>query len=479
MSRDVSMAVRRERPLSAVLFLAGECLCIGIAALAAASPHMAFPTKSAFVALALLAAASLLGYQAGWRGTRGLVGVAAAVALAALLAMVLQWLPRGDVFMLRCCRGGTRAGTVWPLLFVWALGSGLLAFMLWGALEPWSAAMRRASARSAVWWLLVSGWSLACAMVLWHNVTGAVLWASLLSAGKLALFLGVPLALLGAALSLLSRRARVLNRRVDAEFEAMPHGARIAALDLIGRHALAGEFQYLYRCVEGATSPSDVARINGAPLARAGEVWPGAAAGEPAWFLLQLPLDVPRLGPAWQTRVAVVFLGKDYEVIVRMYDPCAESGLVTLPPDGPSTAAEGFGLQRLAVPYVPVRDADEEAEEDDAGGFDVANLPAQVPGLGALLAQYSADSARLLERVLAGRSGPSFTSASDEILVGGDPLLIQGAHEPQCSACGQPLRFLFQLGELSQDWLFGDAGVCYVYGCDAHPDRCEGIVDSH
>ena len=42
------------------------------------------------------------------------------------------------------------------------------------------------------------------------------------------------------------------------------------------------------------------------------------------------------------------------------------------------------------------------------------------------------------------------------------------------------MRLLFQLGELSDsELLFGDGGVCYVYGCDDHPALCEAFIDSH
>jgi hypothetical protein len=472
---------RHERPLSPILFLAGECLLVSIASLMAASPHADFASKSIVVLLALVAAAALLWHQAGWRGTQWLMRGGAALVVALLLTVLLQWLPRSDVFTVQCCRGGTRPGTFWPLLFVWALGLGLFTFSWWGAHQRWWVVVRQKSARAALWWLAALAWSVTCAVVLLRNVSGAVLWASLVPVGKLALFLGVPLALFATWLFVLSRRERARSLQVDAEFEAMPLDARASVLELIERAARRAEYQYLYSCVEGvAPGPAD-ARVNGPPLARAGEEWPGAASGEPAWFLLQLPLDVPRLGQAWQGRIAVVFLSKDYEVIVRTYAPATESGLAPLDTAGPDAAAAGLTLRRLAVPYVPVRGEDEEDEdEDDVGGFDVEQLPGKVPGLTALLKRYSASPAKLLARVLAGRSGPHFTGAEDEILVGGDPLLIQGAHEPDCSQCGKRMRFLFQSGELSEkDWLFGDAGVCYVYGCDEHPERCEGFIDSH
>jgi len=63
-------------------------------------------------------------------------------------------------------------------------------------------------------------------------------------------------------------------------------------------------------------------------------------------------------------------------------------------------------------------------------------------------------------------------------MVGGDPVLIQSAHDPSCPVCQTRMRFLFQFGELRDPPLFGDAGVAYVYGYDAHPRECVGFVDS-
>src|SRR5262245_60529649 len=45
---------------------------------------------------------------------------------------------------------------------------------------------------------------------------------------------------------------------------------------------------------------------------------------------------------------------------------------------------------------------------------------------------------------------------------GGDPMLIQNPHEPVCDECGNPMRFLFQFGEIIPNVQLADAGVCYV-----------------
>lgn len=74
--------------------------------------------------------------------------------------------------------------------------------------------------------------------------------------------------------------------------------------------------------------------------------------------------------------------------------------------------------------------------------------------------------------------GKAQLDAEDAILAGGDAQLIQNEHDPLCPACQQPMRFLFQFGDVTEDFELGDCGVGYVYGCDAHPENCVGFVDS-
>ena len=60
----------------------------------------------------------------------------------------------------------------------------------------------------------------------------------------------------------------------------------------------------------------------------------------------------------------------------------------------------------------------------------------------------------------------------------GDPELIQSEHNASCLVCRARMRFLFQFGEPNeQQMLLGDAGIAYIYGCDAHPRECIGFVD--
>jgi hypothetical protein len=61
---------------------------------------------------------------------------------------------------------------------------------------------------------------------------------------------------------------------------------------------------------------------------------------------------------------------------------------------------------------------------------------------------------------------------SDIVQLSGNPQWVQDDPGPICCArCEQPMRFLFQFGDLSGQSRLGDAGVCFVFGCDTHPDH--------
>jgi hypothetical protein len=428
------------------------------------------------VALTMIAVVGLLAIALAWNrwkgeGAQWFVRAAAAIGIAMLVPVMWQWLHRTDVFTTYCCRDkSVRPATFWPLLVLWGGTLAGLAFVLFGSPERWRA-LRRASPRSAAWWLAALLWTLAALFVFARNISGAVLWKSVVPLGKAGAVLAGVAAVLAALLWFGTRKTRRQREQVAADYALMPLSERQAVLDLVERAALAGEAQALYRFVEGEVPPDALARVNGDPLAHPGEAWPREDDGTPAWFLIQLPLDVPRLGPAWQRRVAVVFMA-DYELQVRTYAPADETDLVTLPNPGRAAAPPRFTLQRQRVPFMPV-----DPDSDEAGGFDVEQLPDKVPGLLAKLEPYSQQPLALLERILVGH--PDFRGAGEDLIhVGGDPMLIQSEHEPACPTCGTRMRFLFQFGDPSDTGtLFGDAGVAYVYGCDAHPRECAGFVD--
>jgi hypothetical protein len=393
---------------------------------------------------------------------RALAGVGAAV----LVAVVLGWLGRADVFV--DCRPGCppRVGTFWPLLMAWVGAFALFAGALWGSRFEF-AQWLRPGVRTVLTWVALLAWTGLCLVVLARNVTVDVVMESMERLGIVTSIGGGVVGLLIGVSWLLSLKDRRTRRELAADFARMTPAQRGQVLAAIDAHARTGEFQLAFRGT-GVADDAAPARLGGDPVLRPGEAWPHGADGEPGIFLLQLPLAAPRLPRVWHDRVASVFL-VDYELLVKLHRVDEAPSLVRV--HGPDVSIEVMpeALEPLAIPYVAATDDLEEATNAEA-------LVALVPGLAALLRSHSAHPGRLLDAILAG--GVERAPASELVMVGGDPVLLLDDPAPLCAECGAPMRFLFQFGDVTESFAFGDAGVGYVYGCDAHPERCEGFVES-
>lgn len=428
------------------------------------------PAQILFSALVWLAAIALAWYRWATRSGEWLGRLAAALVVALLALLVLEWMPRTDVFVVYRRNCPPRTSTFWPLFLVWLSGAGLLAGTVWGRRFRLGAALRSGSLSSAVWWLLFVTWTLACGYVLANNISIEVLRLSLLGAGKLAGGFAVMAGGMLAIGMLFSIPERRIRKAAAADFERMGEAQRQAVLELVDLHARRGDFVLWYHPDKHATTVA--ARVGGDPLALPGESWPMNDDGSPGIFLLQLPLVAPLLDAPWQNRLATVFL-INHELCVRSYDPAAELTLLANPLE---EIVGEMALRPLAIPYVAKPEVEDEDEDEDADGFGMEQLMERIPELEARLRQHSQHPVQLLDRILAGSAaGFGFL----EIVVGGDPSLIQGPHEPACPNCGQSMRFLFQFDDVTEDGQMGDCGVGYVYGCDTHPDLCLGFVDCY
>ncbi|WP_368562184.1 hypothetical protein [Pseudoxanthomonas sp. UTMC 1351] len=258
------------------------------------------------------------------------------------------------------------------------------------------------------------------------------------------------------------------RRQAAIDFEKIDGPTRAGILVMIDQHARAGVFRVLYLRSTAAT-PSSLARIGGQPLARAGEPWPTGEDGEPGKFLLQLPLPAVA-GKAWEGRLIVVYMVQQ-ALLVRSYSGAHLDELVPQT-DPTSTAVEPVGLQAVAIPTAA----------DDGHGADLnlaEQLIKEVPGLESKLAGLTAYPAPVLLKLLAGHAEAGDIRLEDVVLVGDAPALISSTHDPKCLICHQPMRFLFQLADATQSFGLGDCGVGYVYGCDTHPEFCQGFVDCY
>lgn len=456
-----------SRPFFWIVFLAALFTSVF---LALSLPHDAVPML--LVALVWIGTAALAWQKWVSPDVTGFKRVAAGVGAALVVFSVYEWLPRDDVFVIdsKC---DNRPGTFWPLIFMWLLGAGLSAYALLGNI-PTLRDVVRPHLRSIALWLAALAWTLMCAYVLVNNITMDVFIESMRLAGYvvggIALFFGGIFAL--GWLFTFPQRRRM--KQAVADYESLDEASRQGMIDLIDSHSRQDEFILMYRPVEQAGSSAATARIGGDPVALPDETWPTNGDGSPGIFLLQLPLLAPRFPPQWQGRIVVVFL-VEYSLLVRSYSASAISQLTALHNPQDETVVAKQELQELAIPYVPNPQGEEDEDEDDEwGGFDTAQLLARIPELQARLGQVTKYPVYVLNQVI---EGEAQLAAEDAILVGGDPQLIQGEHDPLCPVCRQPMRFLFQFGDVTEEFLLGDCGVGYIYGCDAHPEQCEGFVD--
>jgi hypothetical protein len=322
-------------------------------------------------------------------------------------------------------------------------------------------------ARAVAWWSLLGLGLAGEAWVLYWNFTWAVLFETAAATGKGLLAIGGMAAAIAAIVGGLTFSGWRRQRASALELAAMPGSEREAVLRAIDDASSRGPWYVLHLQRPGTPPAPAGSRVGGDPFLAQGELWPAGPDGVPGRFLLQLTLSAPRLGAAWQDRLVTCF-DADWQLVVRSHAPgapgdAAENGRAKRLPERP--------LRPLRIPYR----ASAEDDEQDPPYFP-SELLARIPGLRAQLERFSRRPAELLPRILEASPGPGLDT-SDVVLEGGDPELIQGPHEATCPDCGASMRFLFQFGDPTGQYAFGDGGVAYVYGCDAHPERCLGFVD--
>jgi hypothetical protein len=205
--------------------------------------------------------------------------------------------------------------------------------------------------------------------------------------------------------------------------------------------------------------------VGGVPYAEAGDDWPTDG---PARFLLQVRPDESGLGERWRGPLLRGFLVFDSKQVVRSYAA------------PPSTAMSSFRHRTppcLCVPLTPVRFPVE--RDESRSPATPTRLREIVPVIPQLPGEFTGDPAGLLSQILRPGGYGYGLDAPDIAYVGSEPMFIQELHDPTCDECGEPLRFLVLVGEVIPGVQLADAGVCCVYGCDEHPHRCKGFIDSH
>ncbi|KQZ74534.1 hypothetical protein ASD55_09060 [Rhodanobacter sp. Root561] len=444
--------------------------CFVSISLSQAEPHNVAQVAGA--ALAWIVTVSLgwtrwVGRPATWLGQ-----LAAAAGAIILVALIHDWLPKTDVFVIYRRNCPPRMGSFWPLCFAWLGGAGLQTFALWGRRLPLSGTGTAPRLRAVAWWSLMIAWTLVCALVFVRNINAVALGVSLRGAAEvLGILLGAG-GILAGLLWLSTRSESKARRKALADYQAIGAATRAALLALIDSHARRGTFRLLYRIASEKGDAHSLARVGGEPLAGPDEMWPLDDEGQPGKFLLQLPL-AGVAHPAWNDRWLTIYLGQ-HELLVRSY-PGAADLVVTAAPNGVTKLA-ARALEPLAMPIMESLGDDDERGH---GALDGAWLLETVPGLGKRLSALTAQPLRVLSMLLDGDDAIADFAVENAILVGGEPELIQGPHEPHCELCQAPMRFLLQFCDVTDNDELGDCGVGYVYGCDAHPEHCRAFVDCY
>lgn len=402
--------------------------------------------------------------------------IASGLGFIGLNYFIAQQFTRTDFFSEVCGCGAAatrQATTFWPLLFLMLLGWGLLAFSLLGFKDAW-AELKTRSVTAVLWWGLASAWLLMCAYVFMHNLSMVVVTHSFTRAGIFLAVVASGVGTIALLIYLWSYSSRQRRKALLADLANIDEVHQQEIIQLIDQHARQQAFQLFYRPTLGLNAAA-VAHEGGNPLARRDEIWPLNRDGTPAIFLLQLPLHAPRLGAAWQGRVLCVYL-RDWGILLRSYAANELSELVSMSNPAADEHLDFHALQAIAIPLV-----EPASEEDDDEGLDAKQLLAQRPVLQAKLAALSSQPVALLSIILStatyARTSENWSTLEADILVGGVPHFIQNAHDPVCEICREPMRFLLQFEDMTNDLLLGDAGVGYVYGCDAHPEHCQGFID--
>lgn len=275
-------------------------------------------------------------------------------------------------------------------------------------------------------------------------------------------------------------------RRVRRLYASLPVATRDQLLNQIDGAGRAESACSVLVAIEPDTNRTDADLVSshygGLPYAEAGETWPLASAEKPdlADFLIQVRLDESFPSP-WPGRLVVVFNRFDVEQTVRCY---AEPSIGrAVPLNGASALQREWSLRAVRIPKQPIPEQVVDASgtpvphESGLLDYDPVVLLKTVPQLQGEMAKLAARPADLLAAILAPNHCGYGFELSDIVQLGGRPeWLLHDPGEQVCRRCGQGLRFLFQFGDLNRGVMLGDSGVCYVFGCDEHPDQLLAIA---
>ena len=270
-------------------------------------------------------------------------------------------------------------------------------------------------------------------------------------------------------------------RRVRQSYQNLPEDVRQRILNSIHEAGCRASICSLLVATE--TKPSSLehitrSRYGGQPYGEAGDDWPalGPEQPDPATFLIQVELDATFPRP-WGGRLVVVFNRRDFELTARSYAAPSAERFIDLTGGVPERE---WLLRQIRIPRQQFADDDSvEASFTGLLDYDPVVLLETIPALHQELIKFTRRPADLLAAILAPNHCGYGFEMSDIVQLGGKPVwLTEDLDGCVCELCGRSMRFLFQFGDLNGGPQLGNSGVCYVFGCDEHPEHPTAICQS-
>lgn len=284
--------------------------------------------------------------------------------------------------------------------------------------------------------------------------------------GVLTFVIGIAVILLGVSIlfALVCLPHLIRTMPVRHAYKDLPSGVAEKVIQLIECEKTAEPGVTFLKRSDGVPLDEElfvVSRVGGSPYMEPGDENPQKDIDKPETFLLQVRIDEPALGDAWQGRLLAVFQTRKFELVKSYESPSLDQ----------YTRAD---FESAPICY-PLRHIHAPREI-----LNPKQLCENIPAIKEVLRPYTNDFAGLLTQILRPNHHHDSFEPQDLAYIGYEPMLIQPPlHEPHCDRCDQPMRFLFQFGEIIPARRMADAGICYVYGCDNHPEQCEAFVQSH
>lgn len=386
-------------------------------------------------------------------------------------------------FSITECQKCRRANELSPMFLYLFVGTFALNYSFNGAQfsdQPFLL-KRKLSVFNALWYALYLPGVVMCLWLFSNTFDGDLLVKATTGFLEVLLMLVAIFAGIISVLFLLSLPEKRQEAIAKTDYEKLPKQTIDDVLKAYQEFVLAGSYCRVYGNCNGEPSSTmdsiTLSKIGGVPYAERNDSWPiSTEPMSPSRFCIQLVLSDTELPPVWHGRLIVVFV-VDFGVEVRSYATANASKAIDI-----SNGTDLFEEQIICSKKVPI-DKYIKIDEDGWADFDEGYTSAYALENNQPLKQRILSLSKYPEKfldLLLENAGYPIHNPLNLIRQAPIPNLIQGPHGPDCLHCNQPLRFLFEFGEILEDeFTFGDGGVVYIYGCDQHPDYCQGFVDSH